>query len=73
MNEPFSWLAVFGKLAVPGTTIPAVVLGIAGAVGTNVGNVQERAAAFFSDERNTNNHYNNSDGNTATAFSLPSS
>ena len=66
MNEPFSWLAVFSKLGIPGTAILAVVLGIVGAVGTNVGNVQERAAAFFNYERNTNNYYNNSDGNTTT-------
>ena len=69
MNEPFSWLAVFSKLGIPGTTILAVILGIAGAVGTNVGNVRERAAAFFNyEERNTetHNYYNNSDGNTTT-------
>ena len=47
MNEPFSWLAVFSKLGIPGTAILAVVLGIVGAVGTNVGNVQERAMAFL--------------------------
>ena len=69
MNEPFSWLAVFSKLGIPGTAILAVVLGIAGAVGTNVGDVQERAMAFLDYERNeTHNHthYNNSDGNTTT-------
>ena len=66
MNEPVSWLAVFSKLGIPGTAILAVVLGMVGAVGTNVGTVQERAAAFFNYERNTNNYYNNSDGNTTT-------
>ena len=69
MNEPFSWLAVFSKLGIPGTAILAVVLGIAGAVGTNVGDVRERAMAFLDYERNeTHNHthYNNSDGNTTT-------
>ena len=65
MNEPFSWLTVFSKLGVPGTAILAVVLGIAGAVGTNVGNVRERAMAFLDYERNEIN-YNNSDGNIIT-------
>ena len=69
MNEPFSWLAVFSKLGIPGTAILAVVLGIAGAVGTNVGDVQERAMAFLDYERtetHNHTHYNNSDGNTTT-------
>ena len=65
MNEPFSWLAVFSKLGVPGTAILAVVLGIVGAVGTNVGNVRERATAFLDYEHNEIN-YNNSDGNIIT-------
>ena len=64
MNEPFSWLAVFSKLGVPGTTILAVVLGIAGVVGTNVGNVRERATAFF-DYQPTETDYHNSDENTS--------
>ena len=65
MNEPFSWLTVFSKLGVPGTAILAVVLGIAGAVGTNVGNVRERATAFL-DYQHNEIHYHNGDGNTIT-------
>ena len=65
MNEPLSWLAVFSKLGVPGTAILAVVLAIAGAVGTNVGNVREHVAAFF-DYQHNETHYHNSDGNNIT-------
>ena len=75
MNEPFSWLAVFSKLGVPGTAILAVVLGIVGAVGTNVGNVREHVVALFDYQHNETHehnetHYYNSDGNITNAPSV---
>ena len=75
MNEPFSWLAVFSKLGVQGTASLAVVLAIAGAVGTNVGNVREHVLALFDYQHNETHehnetHYYNSDGNITNAPSV---